>query len=144
MNKHDMNKLELVLVTPDAIEVWNTVIKARGLYFILSYKTKTPTLYVGTKDMKPEPFMWIDTRQKYLGREMILNPDASIGVADLNERLAKIGLRLTLMYKQNKQKQKSVSLRFVSTSGGSMMTVLDTVKKGEQKEYVQFALNDRW
>lgn len=144
MNKHKRNQLELALVTPDAIEIWNTVVKARGLYFILSYKTKIPTLYVGTKDQKPEALLWVDTRKKYIQMEPIKNPNASLGVKDLYDRLAKIGLRLTLMYKQNSQKQKSISLRLVSLYGGAMTTVLDTVKKGEQKEYVQFALNERW
>lgn len=144
MDKHTRSKLELALVTPDAIEVWNQVVKARGIYFVLSYMSHYPTLFVGTKDMKAEPWMVVDTRKKTIQKFKLLNRDAALGLDDLQDRLLKIGLRVGLMFDCNKQKQKFVSLRLIPTGGGAMTTVLDRIKKGEQREYVQFTLNERW
>lgn len=144
MDKLTSSKLELALVTPDAIQAWNTVVKARGLFFILDYTTHSPVLFVGTKDREPQPWMYVDTRRKSI-LKLPLNGDEGLAVQDLTERLAKLGLTLTVRFDQVKTtKQKFISLRLVSIHGGAMTTVLDRLKKGQRRTYVQFALNERW
>lgn len=144
MDKLTSSKLELALITPDAIEVWNSVIKRWHLYFTLSYLTKTPTLFVGRGNEKPTAWLIVDTRRKVIMKLPIQDEDVFNGIRDLEDRLAKIGLQLTLRYDMNNQKQKFISLRLVPTHGGAMTTVLDRIKKGEKKDYVQFKLNERW
>lgn len=144
MDKLTSSKLELALVTPDAIEIWNGVIKRWHLYFTLSYLTHRPTLFVGRGEQKPEPWLMVDTRKKVIMKLPIQDEDVFNGIRDLEDRLKRIGLQLTLRYDMDKQKRKFISIRLVPTHGGAMTTVLDRIQKGTKKDYVQFALNERW
>lgn len=144
MDNRVRSKLELVLLTPDAIEAWNIAVQAWGLFFTLSYREKTPVLYVGTKDQKAEPWLVVNTRSFEIYKQRIQNENTFNGIRDLEDRLAKLGLFITLQYTANRQKQKFISLRLVPFQSSGMTTVLDTVKKGTSKTYVQFTLNERW
>lgn len=144
MDSRTAQKLELALITPDAIEAWNTVVTARGLIFTLSYETHTPTLLVGIKDKTPVPWFVVNTRTFSIMKLPILDKDTFNGLRDLEDRLSELGLFITLQYTKNKLKQKFISLRLVPEHRAGMTTVLDTIKSGQVKSYEKFELNQRW
>ena len=136
--------VELAVLTPDVIDAWNTVVSSRHLCAILSYKTKTPTLFISVPGSKPEPCLLVDTpRHKVLEAPQV-DEQLNLAREDMQNRIRKLGLRITLKYKVDKQKRKSVILAVDSLTGGPMFTALHIVNKGEQAEYSDFKLADRW
>lgn len=145
MRKQLASHLELALVMPDAIAAWNTVVRARKLTLVVDYTTHCPMLMVGVPGVPPLVWMLVDTRRKkHIKMRVMGNPDVQRAVDHLDEALAKVGLRVTLLFKRDKQKRKTVSLRLVSNTGGPMTAVLHTVPKGTRVEYQEFALTDKW
>lgn len=145
MRKQLASHLELALVMPDAIDAWNRVVTARRLTIIVDYTTHTPLLLAKVTDSEECVWMAIDTRAKTLKKWMAFSsPDVQLAVDHMIEALAKAGMRLTFLYKRDKQKRRTVSMRLVSTTGGPMTAVLHTVSKGSRVEYQEFKLTDKW
>lgn len=145
MRKQLASHLELALVMPDAIDAWNRVINARRLTLIVDYTTHTPLLLAKVPDSDQGVWMAIDTRAKTLKKwKVFSSPDVQLAVDHMVDALAKAGMRLTFLYKRDKQKRRTVSLRLVSNTGGPMTAVLHTVGKGRRVEYQEFKLTDRW
>lgn len=145
MRKQLASHLELALVMPDAIEAWNTVVRVRKLTLVVDYTTHTPMLMVGVPSVSPLMWMLVDTRRKkHIKLRVMGHPDVQHAVDHLDEALAKVGLRLTLMFKRDAQQRKTVSMRLVSNTGGPMTAVLHTVPKGSRVEYQEFKLTDKW
>lgn len=145
MRKQLASHLELALVMPDAITAWNTVVRARKLTLVVDYLTHTPMLMVGVPGVPPLVWMLVDTRRKkHIKCRVMGHQDVQLAVDHLDEALAKVGLRLTLLFKRDAQKRKTISMRLVSNTGGPMTAVLHTVQKGSRVEYQEFTLTDKW
>lgn len=138
------SKLVMSLITPDLIEEWNIAVRARRLYFVLDYTTHTPKLLIGSQDVDPEVWMSLDTRTHTHTIHALKDEHLRLGAKDLRDRFMKHEAALFLKHKKNKQKQQFVSLGITANAAGVITTVLDTIKKGAMKSYVQFALNERW
>lgn len=145
MRKQLASHLELALVMPDAIEAWNLVVNVRRLTLIVDYTTHTPLLLAKVPDSEECVWMALDTRAKTLKKwKAFSSPEVQLAVDHLIDALAKAGMRLTFLYKRDKQKRRTVSLRLVSNTGGPMTAVLHTVAKGVRVEYQEFKLTDKW
>ncbi|QYW02248.1 hypothetical protein PP740_gp094 [Stenotrophomonas phage Philippe] len=137
-------KLLMSLITPDLIEEWNTAVRARHLYVILDYTNHIPTLWIGAEGVDPEVWMTLNTRTHIHKYHAVKHETLRLGVMDLVERFAKHEARLFIKHSKNKQKQQFASLGITAQASGAITTVLVTIKKGTKKDYVHFALNDRW
>lgn len=144
MDSITSSKMVMALITPDLIEEWNTAVRARRLYFILDYTTHTPTLWIGSENVNPEVWMSLDTRSHTHTHHRLKDEHLQLGAKDLMERFAKHEAALFIKHKKNKAKQQFASLGITANAAGFITTVLDTIKKGTRKEYVHFALNERW
>lgn len=137
-------KMVMALITPDIIEEWNAAVSAFKLYFILDYTTHTPILFIGSPDIPPEPWLIFNTRTKMHTNVTPRNEHLRAGAKDLKERLEKHKAALFIKHSRNKQKQQFAGLGITADAAGMVTTVLHTIKKGTSKEYIHFALNDRW
>lgn len=145
MDKLVQGKMVMALITPDLIDEWNKAVEVRHLYFILDYTTHYPTLWIGSENVKPEPWMQINTVAKSHLRLPLSDQHLRLGARDLEERFAKHGAALFISHrKDGKTKQQFVSIKIMAEASGPIHTVLDTIKKGTKKEYVHFKLNERW
>lgn len=144
MDKRLASHVEMALLTPDAIEAWNTVVSTRHMVAILSYLDKVPTLFISVPGSKPEPWLLMDTRRHKVLETVQVDEQLNLARQDLQDRMKKLGLRITLKYKVDKQKRKSVILALQSLTGGTMFTALHVVPKGQRAEYADFKLADRW
>ncbi|UKL14783.1 hypothetical protein C121_50 [Stenotrophomonas phage C121] len=143
MDKLLRSKLELALTTPDAVEVWNRIVKTHGLSYKLSYLTKIPTLSVKRGDSPWKVWMEVDTRKLHISKYKHPDPDAQLGLKNLEEGLGDLFMRVGLQYDKIKGKRE-ISLRFIPLDGSAMTVVLDRVKRGHEREYGEFKLNDKW
>lgn len=138
------SKMVMALITPDLIEEWNTAVRVRHLYFILDYTGHVPTLFIGAQNVNPEPWLSYNTKTKMHTRHALKDEHLRLGAKDLLERFAKYEAALFIKHTKNRQKQQFASLGITANAAGMITTVLDTIKKGTKKDYVHFALNERW
>lgn len=145
-NKTKDARLLLSLLTPELIEEWNKVIRARRAYFKLDYTTHYPVLLIGSANSeKMEPWMTMDTRTGKVTYLPMIQDDLKLVTRDIMERFLKRECIVAIGYRKNSQKQKFATLHVVANGSGQVRTVLLSVKKGQVTQpFGQFALNDRW
>lgn len=133
-------KLLVALVADDAVNILNTVFKARGLTFHLDYTGPMPTLSASRPGVEPETFITADSRTKKSWFHPIANPDLGSALADLLERLAKIEARLLLVIQKDRQGRRWAKLQLhVAGSRGIALTILD-INRGRKVSDNAFAL----
>lgn len=133
-------KLLVALVADDAVNILNTVFKARGLIFHLDYTDHSPKLLVSRPGVDPEVFISADARSKKSWFHPVKNPDLQSALIDLMERLNKIEARLLLVIQKDKQGKRWAKLQLhVAGSRGIALTILD-INRGQKISDHEFCL----
>lgn len=134
------DKLLVALVAADALDILNTVFKARGLTFHLDYTGPFPVLSASRPGVEPETFLTADSRTKRSWFHPIKNHDLGSALADLVERLAKIETRMLLVIQKDKRGRRWAKLQLhVAGARRIALTVLD-VNRGHKVSDNSFAL----
>lgn len=133
-------KLLVALVADDAVNVLNTVFKARGLTFHLDYTGHSPKLSVSRPGVDSEIFLSADARTKKSWFHPISNPQLHSALTDLMGRLGKLQASLLLVVQKDRQGKRWAKLQLhVAGSRGIALTILD-INRGQKISDNEFCL----
>lgn len=136
-------KLIIALQMEEMVAAINTVMRVRKLSFELDYtRDHFPRLCVSMPGCTPEQFMLLDQRKHACYITPPKQRDLFLGIADMTERLYKLGGRLSLTGGKQKHGPMKVSLQIYVDGTSSIALSLMRTTKGNTVTDTSFQLPD--
>lgn len=140
----DREKLLIALQMEDMVRNVNTVLKTRGVTFLLDYKTdmSKPALYIERPGVEPERIMTLDPRKRVSYVVMPRNKELHSFTVDLGDRLKKFEARLILVSEKGPVGPRRAKLQLYVDGATHIALTLMSVGRGGVLTDTQFTMPD--
>lgn len=115
MKRELADKLGYALIMGDIIEALNLPLKVRKGFIRLDYTELMPRLFIGSVNHKEEIWFSCNPKKRVCYAHNLQNPELVVMAADIQMRLAKLGLYITMNAHKNREGARIAKMQVVST-----------------------------